>query len=373
VLAQTALLRSSKTIAITSFTGNTVQNTTKDDGLASVPAVKQYLRAAEAEGIYYQRYLDQTGISKEVLLDNSKWISASSLERLLALLIKASGNRCFGLHTSQYVSHDMYSVQGYINMNCATLREVWNQTPIYEKIVGDMGFSTPVFSQPLSCLRWSCNYTDTEVRRHITENIIASWYRYVRMYLQSDHPEKRLAKVCFTHDAPNDPELLSEYEDLFCCEVLFNQEHNCICIDSDILDLPIAHANPKILSSLLDHATIVLHELDKNRSYADQVKNLLRLMVSSRMPRREDIAEQMHMSSRTLQRKLKEEGSSYQHVLDELRIELACHYLVKTELALEAIAEKLGFMETRSFYRHFKNYCGKTAGEYRKEHQRIPT
>lgn len=347
-----------------------MNNTRKDDDLASVPAVKQYLRAAEARGIDCQPYLEQTDISKEVLLDNSQSVSALSLERLLALLIPASGDPCFGLHTSHYVSHDMYSVQGYINMNCATLREVWQHTPIYEKIVGDMGFSTPVFSQPISCLRWNCNYTDTEVRRHITENIIASWYRYVRLYLQADHPEKRPEKVCFTHDAPNDSALLSEYENLFCCEVLFNQEHNCICIDSDILDLPISQANPQILSSLLNHATMVLQELDKDRSHADQVKNLLRLMVSKEIPRREAIAEQMQMNSRTLQRKLKEEGSSYQNVLDELRIELACHYLGKTDLTLEAIAEKLGFTETRSFYRHFKNCCGKTAGEYRKNYQR---
>ncbi|NIB38610.1 AraC family transcriptional regulator [Pseudomaricurvus alkylphenolicus] len=336
-------------------------------GLASIPAVKQYLRHAEALGIDCQPLLDQAGICAQDLNDNNHWIPATALEKLLSILIPASNDPCFGLHTARFISMDMYNVQGYINMNCSSLREVWGQTPIYEKIVGDMGVSTPVYGEQVSSLRWHCNYTDPLVRRHITETILASWHRYVREYLLPDQSDKGPIQVCFVHNPPETPELLTEYQDAFGCEVLFDQPYNAISIDNELLDLPIAQANPHLLASLLDHATQLLRELDKNRSFTEQVKNLLRLMITKEIPRREAIAEQLHMNSRTLQRKLAEEGSSYQALLDELRLEMACHYLSKTDLSMEVIAEKLGFAETRSFYRQFKNLCGVTAGAYRKE------
>ena len=338
-------------------------------GLASVPAVKQYLRAAEACGVDYTLYLEQANISQETLNNNNKWIPADSLEKLLILLIANCNDPCFGLHTSRHVTPDMYSVQGYITMNCATMRDVWDQTPIYEKIVGDMGTSTAIYSDKISCLRWHCNYTNSEVKRQVTENVLASWHSYSRQYLLPNHLDIKPIRVCFTHSAPDDPDLLREYEEVFSCEIIFNQEYNCICVESGFLELPFPQANQQLLNSLFEHATKMLFELDKSSTLTKQVKNLLRLMINKEIPRREAVAKQLHMSSRTLQRKLVEEGTGYQNLIDELRIELACHYLIQTSFTLEMIAEKLGFTETRSFYRYFKSRVGKTAGEYRKDYQ----
>jgi AraC-like DNA-binding protein len=66
-----------------------------------------------------------------------------------------------------------------------------------------------------------------------------------------------------------------------------------------------------------------------------------------------------------LQRKLGEEGTRYQDVLNELRLELALYFLKNTALSLESIAFELGYAEARSFYRSFKTWTGHTAGSYR--------
>ncbi|MEG6822073.1 helix-turn-helix domain-containing protein, partial [Pseudomonas aeruginosa] len=57
-------------------------------------------------------------------------------------------------------------------------------------------------------------------------------------------------------------------------------------------------------------------------------------------------------------------GSSYQQTLDELRRELAKHYLLHSELPIQDIAQYLGFTESRSFYRNFKGWPGQTPGAY---------
>ena len=115
---------------------------THNSGLASVPAVTQYLRSAEACGVNYSSLLSQVGIDAETLKDNTKHVSNQSMEDLLALLIDASDDPCFGLHSAQFVEPASYSVLGYISMNCSTLRMIQAKIPIYEKIVGDMGVTS---------------------------------------------------------------------------------------------------------------------------------------------------------------------------------------------------------------------------------------
>ncbi len=88
---------------------------------------------------------------------------------------------------------------------------------------------------------------------------------------------------------------------------------------------------------------------------ADQVKNLLRLVLKQQTPSSEMIAEMLGMSSRTLQRKLDEEGTRYKDLLNELRLELALYYLKNTDLSLDSIAYQLGYAEASSFYRSFKH------------------
>ena len=64
------------------------------------------------------------GIDADILKDNSKHVPSHAMEQLLSLLIEASGDPCFGLHSAQFVEPASYSVLGYISMNCSTLRMI---------------------------------------------------------------------------------------------------------------------------------------------------------------------------------------------------------------------------------------------------------
>ena len=65
-------------------------------GLASVPAVTQYLRSARSLGVNYEPLLVESGIDSNILKDNSRHISSRAMEKLLGLLIKASGDPYLG-------------------------------------------------------------------------------------------------------------------------------------------------------------------------------------------------------------------------------------------------------------------------------------
>ncbi|MEH6569613.1 MAG: AraC family transcriptional regulator [Halioglobus sp.] len=333
-------------------------------GFASNPAVKQYLKMAEVHGVDQLACLKQAGIDSILLEDNSGRVPIAALEQLLGLIIPISKDPFFGLHTAHHVQHSSYSVLGYISMNCANLGEVLTQMPLYEKIVGAMGSSSRIVSTDATCLRFDCHFADPLVRRHVTENVLASWDRFSRTYL---HLMGYPLRIYFEHSAPDEDALLDIYRNTFHCDVYFDQEYSGTWIRNADLSIPIEQANEQLLQTLLEHASEELRQLDEGRSLGEKVKNMLRLMISEKLPSKERLAEELGMSSRTLQRKLNEEGAHYQEILDELRLEMAIQFFSHKELSLDEIARKLGYLETRSFYRGFKQWTGKTVGAYRKE------
>ena len=345
------------------MTGNAVEP--GDYGFASVPAIKQYLQAAEACGVDCEPILDAANIHPEALQDNNKRLSLQAMERLLALLIPASKDPCFGLHSARFVEPASYSVLGYISMSCSTLRETLANTALFEKIVGDMGVSSTQIEDGVVLQRWDCRFQDPLVRRHVIENVLGSWDTYLRNFA---HLDAGLAdSVWFEHPEPDDPGLLQDYVDVFGCDIRFDQAASGICFKEKLLDMRLPLADKKLLKTLRDHATQVLSEIDRDQPITTRVKNLLRLMLKEREPSSEQIAEKLNMSSRTLQRKLNAEDTQYKTVLNEVRLELALYYLENTTLSLDQIAHELGYAEARSFYRSFKQWTGRTAGAHRAE------
>ena len=99
-------------------------NQVVSNGLASAPAIKQYVKAAEACGVDIQPLLAEAGIDPKMLEDNNRHLPNACMERLLALLIPASKDPCFGLHAASFVEPASFSVLGYISMNCSTPRMI---------------------------------------------------------------------------------------------------------------------------------------------------------------------------------------------------------------------------------------------------------
>ncbi len=332
---------------------------------ASIPALRQYLQMAERAEVDVRSILDAAGLTQSVVSDNTQRIPLEQFEDILQRLINASGDPLFGFHTSEFIEPAFYSVHGYITLNCSTLKETLATIPVYEKIVGDMGVSDVQSQGDSTVLRWNSQLTNPLVKRHVRENIICSWFRFTETFLRVEGSPN---EIWFEHEAPESAEQLEEYKALFGCEVLFSRPYTGIWIANDRLNTPIAQADEKLLHVLFDHASQLLSEIDQGRSLAEQIKSMLRLTLNRQIPSSELIADQLGISVRTLQRKLGDEGTSYKMVLNDLRKELALHYVKNTSLSLEEVAAKLGFGETRSFYRSFKQWTGTTASTYRQSH-----
>jgi AraC-like DNA-binding protein len=108
-----------------------------------------------------------------------------------------------------------------------------------------------------------------------------------------------------------------------------------------------------------------LQDRNKFQSFTEQVEVAIRSLLINGLPRAELICQQMDISRSTFQRNLKSEGSSYQEILDKIRLDLSIRYLTKSRLPPSKIAFLVGFSDPKSFHRAFKSWLKKTPEEFR--------
>ncbi|MGM0563477.1 MAG: AraC family transcriptional regulator [Pseudomonadota bacterium] len=335
-----------------------------EQGSVSVPALQQYLACARALGCDTVDILSRHEIGEELLSDNTQRLPGDVFQAILKVLIRDTADPLFGLKTAQHVQPITYSIYGYMAMNSRNLGEAIEHTPEYEKLVGDMGTTKLIPRDGNSFARWDCNMTDPLVRRHVIENVLASWTIFAR-WITGKNEESPL-EVRIEHEPPRRRELLPEYDRLFGCPVLFGQEETGVLLSPEAMALPLIQADQTVFSSLQETANQRLAALSGQTPVAVQVKSALRALMKDGIPRKDMVAERIGMTSRTMQRRLKEEDVSYQNILNELRHAMAIDLLENTELTLEDIGHRLGFQEPRSFHRSFKTWTGQTPGHFRR-------
>lgn len=110
-----------------------------------------------------------------------------------------------------------------------------------------------------------------------------------------------------------------------------------------------------------------LSEMDIDDTFSAKVRSVLVEILPAGKSGVEDVANHLGMSKRSLQRKLKEEDTTFQKQLNHVRELLAKNYLQNTNLSSEDIAYLLGYQDLNSFFRAFSLWTGKTITEYKQE------
>jgi AraC-like DNA-binding protein len=179
-------------------------------------------------------------------------------------------------------------------------------------------------------------------------------------------PGFRPIEVRLSHPAAGE---LAEYPRRFGCPVRFEQPDNEIVFPSAALDVPLRTADPQLGQVLEEHVQGLLDALPHGDPFVHRARSALASTLANGGPSLEALAASLHMTPRTLRRRLDEQSTSYKALLDELRRELACHYLNRSTERFEQIANRLGFAEPSTFYRAFKRWTGTTPALYRAQRE----
>jgi AraC-like DNA-binding protein len=157
-------------------------------------------------------------------------------------------------------------------------------------------------------------------------------------------------------------------ENHFACRVRFKAKRNAIVFRSRDLDRPFTTYNEELLKVLGAQLDSEIKARQLASSVPEQVKLTLKRSLAGRRPSRQDVAKELHLSVRTLQRRLNEARVTFQQLVQNTRSELARRYLKDRTVVLSEVAFLLGYEDVNSFFRAFHDWEGTTPGEWRERH-----
>ena len=155
------------------------------------------------------------------------------------------------------------------------------------------------------------------------------------------------------------------HETYFGCELRFDAPVDRLVLRSADLDLPFPGRNPELLEMLLPPLAAALEELQALDSVGAQVKMALRRTLASGRPDVGQVARDLGMSERTLQRRITEEGSSFRSLLLEARRALGHQLLSMPDCDIQEVAFLLGYQDVTAFHRAFKEWEGVSPARWR--------
>ncbi|MDQ0167708.1 helix-turn-helix domain-containing protein [Bacillus horti] len=154
----------------------------------------------------------------------------------------------------------------------------------------------------------------------------------------------------------------------FGCRIRTDSDRNRLTLYRHDLDSPFLTYNEELLEVLTPALDLTLHQHQDNRSISNMVKWIMKRTLSGGRPDVQTVAKELGMSDRTLQRRLTDENSSFNHLLTQARQEQARMYLADLSLDIKEVAFLIGYEDQNSFYRAFRSWEGDTPANWRRGH-----
>lgn len=160
----------------------------------------------------------------------------------------------------------------------------------------------------------------------------------------------------------------ADYERYFGCRVRFGAQRDCLVFQRTDLDKPFVSYNAELLDILIPELDQRLEKQAHSATLAEQIRWVLRRRLTAGRPDIRSVANELAMSERSLQRKLTDEGLTFQILLSETRHLLALEYLSDPTLAIIEVAYMLGYEDQNSFFRAFRQWETLTPAAWRAAH-----
>lgn len=263
----------------------------------------------------------------------------------------------YGLQLGAQARPATFGALGYLAMSSRTLGDAISLMPLYESVVMDMGLTTLMQDGNRVQLTWAMR--DRPPHPVLEDFILAAWLSLGRWLV--GQPLTPLT-VHFTHAAPAEPE---PYRRHFACTLKFQSLHAGMSFPAEWLTLPVLHADPDLHALMLERARVLQATQPATGVWSRQVLAVLPALLPRQQATMQAVATQLNLSERSLRRRLADEGETFQHLLQEQRRRLACHYLRKERIGLLDIALLLGYAEHSAFSTAFRQWYGVTPGQFR--------
>lgn len=300
----------------------------------------------------------RAGIELSVTRDPDARIPTRRMLDLWALAIEATGNPCIGLHAARHFQPAMLHGLGFAWLASDTLLDALGRLVRYSRLIN-------------SIVRFRIQeQADTTALVAVIPDVFPNYVPagvdlgmavFLRM-CQITVGQKLLPSHVVLQRP--EPPCSAEFTRTFGTSIEYGAPDNRLCFDSESLSMPLKTANPE-LARINDQTVVDYLARFDQASIAMQVRSKIIEQLHDGIPKQESIADTLHISLRSLQRRLREEETSFKGLLEDTRQALAQQYLRENHRSIGEITYLLGFSEPSNFTRAFKRWTGQTPAEFR--------
>ncbi|MFC1394255.1 AraC family transcriptional regulator [Acinetobacter junii] len=319
--------------------------------------IREALSVAASRGLNIVNIANKAGISAELLTSTKARVPVNQSAQLWVELAKSMNDEFLGMDTHP-MRRGSYKVLAKLAFGADTLEQAIQDILKFLALILDDIHGELVHEGSKAFL--ILNDRD-QPKRMFTYSTFLMLVHSLMCWLSDQRISfHRMSFRC------HQPVEIQDYRVRFCENIEFNAEHNKIEFDAHYLKHKIKK-DKQALNEFLKHAPYNLIVRFKNEnSLSLQIRRQLILQPPFEWAELKDIAQQMNMSTATIQRRLKQEGVSYQQLKNDIRCDIAIERLSKTNDSIQSISDDLNFHDPSAFHRAFKKWSGVSPGSYRK-------
>lgn len=281
-----------------------------------------------------------------------------------ALLWEEMGRRindpCFGLTAASCWHPSHFGTLGYAMLVSKNLRICLERLLRFHKVVSDARFGRLDEDAQKKALVFTILYEDEAPYPQPREDAVLAWIMSsLRINFQQ---ELTPVSVSFTHARPD---CAGKYFEFFQAPVVFDAKYSSLALPLDVVDLPLPSGNDELAAFSDQAMERYIAGLDES-TLSVRVKQAIVDHLPSGDADVNNIASELHLNKRTLQRLLQKEGTTFIALLNETRESIAKQYVRDKNMDLNEIAYLLGFAELSTFSRSFKRWTGASPMQFRK-------
>ena len=312
----------------------------------------------EAEGLNPAALFAAAGLEIGLLTDSNARYSADAISILWELAVSQSGNATLGLTRELASKFGNLDLVGYAMASSSTLLDGLKAMAHSMAVVSDAA----TFAVEQSKLGYVLTLGHVGNRRSVPRQRTEFGLLTLLMlcnWLTRQDLDPLAAGFAFPA-----PQHLGPYKTAFQCELRFDQPTTFLLYRETDLNVVLPSHNPSVLAVHEQLIADRLRDMGK-QGISEQVRKQLTSRMKDGEPKREDVARFLLMTDRTLQRRLREDGTCFRDLLDEVRVELAHKHLADNHHPLAKVSELLGFVDQSNFFRACKRWFGVSPGLYR--------
>jgi AraC-like DNA-binding protein len=323
-------------------------------GTASRVVVQAAIEALERRGIDPAPVVRASGLTPAVLASVDARFPFENAPALWEAAAAATKDASFGLHVAEELP-DGYGVLDYLLCIGGTLLQGYERLVRFVRIAYDQSDLRVVEEPPNLGLVRSVGCRPRQYAEFLFGLLLCRGRRATGV-------DWTPIRAAFMHPAPSDESALTA---AFRCPLSFDARQTELVFDRAVGDLPLLKTDAPLLAVLTEYAQMLLRRLPERGDLVGRVRSAIVDEMPVRLPRAESVGRELKLPLRSLQRRLKEQKTSFARILDEIRHQLALSYLADASLSIGEITFLLHFSEAAAFDRAFKRWTRTTPSAYR--------